>query len=131
MKNVALIFAGGVGQRMNTKAKPKQFLEIHSKPIIVHTIEHFQKNNEIDTVCVVVVDDWVDYMKELVGKYQLNKTRWIIPGGRTALESQYNGLKTIAAETEADDAVVLIHDGVRPLINTELITDCIKKSLPA
>ena len=125
MKNVAVIFAGGVGQRMNSKAKPKQFLEIHGKPIIVHTIEHFQKNNEIDAVCVVVVSDWVDYMLALVEKYHLTKTRWVIPGGRTALESQYKGLKTIAEEAGTEDTVVLIHDGVRPLINPELISDCI------
>lgn len=125
MKNVSVIFAGGVGQRMNTKAKPKQFLEIHGKPIIVHTIEHFQKNSEIDAVCVVVVDDWVDYMKALVTKYHLTKVLWVIPGGSTALESQYNGLRTIARETDSDDTIVLIHDGVRPLISSDLISDCI------
>lgn len=125
MKNVAVIFAGGVGQRMNSKAKPKQFLEIHGKPIIVQTIEHFQKSNEIDAICVVVVDDWVEYMKALVEKYRLTKTHWVIPGGKTALESQYKGLKIIDEAKDTDETVVLIHDGVRPLINTELISDCI------
>ncbi len=123
--NYALIFAGGVGQRMNTRAKPKQFLEIHGKPIIVHTIEHFQKNHEVDAVCVVVVSDWVDYMNMLVDQYRLTKVKWVIPGGQTALESQYNGLKAISADSKSPEDIVLIHDGVRPLIHSELISDCI------
>ena len=123
--NYGLIFAGGVGQRMNTTAKPKQFLEIHGKPIIVHTIEHFQRNSLIDAVCVVIVSDWVDYMNTLVNQYNLTKTKWVIPGGKTALESQYNGLKAISADSESPEDIVLIHDGVRPLIHSELISNCI------
>ena len=66
MKNVGLIFAGGVGSRMNSKQRPKQFLEIYNKPIIVHTIEHFEKNPEIDAVVVVCVEDWIEYFNSLV-----------------------------------------------------------------
>ena len=123
MGNYAVIFAGGVGQRMNSKAKPKQFLEIHGKPIIVHTIEHFQKNRLISGICVVVVVDWLEYMHSLIQQYRLTKVRWLEKGGESALASQYNGLKKIYEET--GDGIVLIHDGVRPLINEDLIDRCI------
>lgn len=127
MKNFALIFAGGVGSRMNSKAKPKQFLEIHGKPIIVYTIEHFEAHKDIDAICVVIVSEWIDYMYALVEKYSLKKVRWVISGGSTALESQFNGLKTIAEASDTEpESVVLIHDGVRPLIEARTITDCIE-----
>lgn len=124
--NYAVIFAGGVGSRMNSKAKPKQFLEIHGKPIIVHTIEHFEKHNEIDGICVVCVSDWLDYMKDLVDKFRLKKVKWVISGGKTALESQYMGIKEITNNINEKNSIVLIHDGVRPLINETLISDCIE-----
>ena len=127
--NYALIFAGGVGSRMNSKAKPKQFLEIHGKPIIIHTIEHFENHPEIEAVCVVVVKEWIDYMKKLVTKFSLQKVRWIIPGGISALDSQYNGLRKIKDSTSANENdIVLIHDGVRPLIDEKIITDCIQET---
>lgn len=126
MRRVALVFAGGVGSRMNVKARPKQFLEIHDKPIIVHTIEAFEKHPEIDAVCVVMVESWLDHMRELVKTFRLTKVRWVIAGGDSALASQYNGLSAIAsAKDRTEEDVVLIHDGVRPLINGELISDCI------
>lgn len=129
MKNCALIFAGGVGSRMNSRAKPKQFLEIHGKPIIIHTIEHFESHGDIDGIGVVIVKEWLDYMKALVEKYSLKKVNWIIPGGNTALESQYNGLKMLHSTMPHDaDAIVLIHDGVRPLIDEKTISDCISQT---
>lgn len=125
--NYALIFAGGVGSRMNSKAKPKQFLEIHGKPIIIHTIEHFEIHSEIDSICIAIVKDWLDYTKNLIEKYNIKKVKWIVPGGASALESQYNGLDAIRRSNDySTDSVVLIHDGVRPLINETLISDCIK-----
>ncbi len=120
--NVAIIFAGGVGKRMNSKAKPKQFLEINGKPIIIHTIEHFENHPEIDAICVVSVKEWIDYLNILIKRFGLQKVKWIIPGGDTALESQYLGLKVLEQEK---DCVVLLHDGVRPLIDERIISDCI------
>ena len=79
--NYALIFAGGVGRRMNSKARPKQFLEIHGKPIIIHTIEHFDMHPDIDAICVVCVADWLDYMRTIITKFNIEKVKWIIPGG--------------------------------------------------
>lgn len=125
--NYALIFAGGVGSRMNSRAKPKQFLEIHGKPIIIHTIEHFETHPEIESICVAIVADWLDYMNSLVEKFNLKKVKWVIPGGSSALESQYNGLSTIGTVATGED-IVLIHDGVRPLIDEKLISDCIRET---
>ena len=124
--NYALIFAGGIGNRMNSKAKPKQFLEIHSKPIIIHTIEVFDSHPDIDAICVVCVSEWLDYMKKLVERFGIKKAKFVVEGGASALQSQYNGLKAIAdSEKPTDGDIVLIHDGVRPLIDEATITDCI------
>lgn len=124
--NYGLIFAGGVGSRMNSKAKPKQFLEIHGKPIIIHTLEHFENHPEIDAICVVIVKDWLDYTKGLVEKFNIKKVRWIVPGGDSAIKSQYNGLVEISKDSNSAEDVVLIHDGVRPLIDEKTISKCIK-----
>lgn len=120
--NIGVIFAGGVGSRMHSKDRPKQFLEIYNKPIIVHTIEHFENNESIDAVVVVCVEGWIDYFNDLVYKYRLNKVKKVVPGGSSGQLSIYNGL--CAAEELAGDepAIVLIHDGVRPLISSELLT---------
>lgn len=124
--NYALVFAGGVGSRMNAKARPKQFLEIHGKPIIIHTIECFEEHKDIDAICVVIVSEFLEYMEKLVVKYNIKKVKWIIEGGKSALESQYLGLECIRKSSSySEDDIVLIHDGVRPLINKVLITDCI------
>lgn len=120
--NIAIIFAGGVGTRMNTKDKPKQFLMVHGKPIIVHTIEIFQKHAEIDGIIVVCVDGWLEYMAEMKDRYRLDKIGNIVKGGETGQLSIYNGLKAAEQEYGVADNIVLIHDGVRPLINPQTIT---------
>lgn len=125
--NYGLIFAGGVGRRMNSKARPKQFLEIHGKPIIIHTIEHFEYHSDIDAICVVCVKDWMEYTKQLIEKFNIKKVRWIVPGGDSALESQYQGLQAIrSSNLYRSEDIVLIHDGVRPLIHEKTISDCIE-----
>lgn len=128
--NVGVIFAGGVGSRMHSKDRPKQFLEIQGKPIIVHTINHFQVNDQIDAVVVVCVADWLDYMNHLVFQYRLTKVKKVVAGGDCGQMSIYNGL--IAAKELVGDepTIVLIHDGVRPLISSDLISkniDMVKK----
>lgn len=121
--NVALIFAGGTGQRMNTKTKPKQFLELNGKPIIVHTIDKFEEHPLIDAVAVVCVEDWIPYMKGLLEKYQLKKVKWVVPGGETGQQSIRNGLYALwNDEMVPKDSLVLIHDGVRPLIDMDTIS---------
>ncbi|HGD3828331.1 TPA: 2-C-methyl-D-erythritol 4-phosphate cytidylyltransferase [Streptococcus agalactiae] len=120
MMNIGVIFAGGVGRRMNIKGKPKQFLEVHGKPIIVHTIDIFQNTEAIDAVVVVCVSDWLDYMNNLVERFNLTKVKAVVAGGETGQMSIFKGLEA-AEQLATDDAVVLIHDGVRPLINEEVI----------
>lgn len=128
--NIAIIFAGGVGTRMNTKDRPKQFLMVHGKPIIVHTIEKFQEHNEVDGIIVVCVEGWLEYMKEMQYRYRLDKIGKIVTGGKTGQLSIYNGLKAAESIYGAEDTIVLIHDGVRPLITAKVISDnieCVKK----
>lgn len=128
--NIGVIFAGGVGKRMHSKERPKQFLEIYNKPIIVHTIEHFQKNELIDAVVVVCVADWIEYFNDLAYKYRLNKVKKVVPGGKTGQLSIYNGLIAAHDVANGENAIVLIHDGVRPLINSDLLTkniECVKE----
>lgn len=115
--NIAVVFAGGVGKRMHTKDIPKQFLKLHNKPIIIHTLELFENHPEIDAIVVSCVSDWVGYLNDLVNKYNLKKVRKIVPGGKTGQESIYNGLKAAEEVGNRDKDIVLIHDGVRPLIN--------------
>ncbi len=124
--NIAVIFAGGSGRRMNTKDKPKQFLMIHGKPIIVHTIEKFQYHKNIDGIIVVCIEGWIDYMEEMKYRYRLDKIGKIVPGGESGQMSIYQGLKAAAEVYGVEDNIVLIHDGVRPLIGDKLIDENIQ-----
>jgi 2-C-methyl-D-erythritol 4-phosphate cytidylyltransferase len=124
--NIAVIFAGGSGKRMHSKDRPKQFLMVHGKPIIVHTIEHFEFHPEIDKIIVVCLEDWIDYMKEMAYRYRLDKISQVVAGGKTGQLSIYNGLKAAESECGIENNIVLIHDGVRPLINAKTISDNIR-----
>ena len=129
--NIAVIFAGGVGTRMRSKDRPKQFLEIYGKPIIIHTLEVFQSNTNIDAIVISCVEDWIPYLKNLVCRFEINKVKQIVPGGNSGQLSIYNGLKAANEVSSDQDTIVLIHDAVRPLINSELIDrniDCVKKN---
>lgn len=121
----ALIFAGGTGKRMNSRSKPKQFLEIHGKPIIIHTLEHFEYHEEIDQIVIVCLKDWIEELRGLLKRYGITKVQAVVPGGETGHDSIYYGLKSMKLFSENED-IVLIHDGVRPLINGELISRNIK-----
>ena len=121
--NIAIIFAGGVGKRMHAKDKPKQFLMVHGKPIIVHTVEVFQNHSEIDGIIVVCVKDWIDYMEEMKYRYRLDKIGAIVQGGETGQLSIYNGLEAAAQIYGVEKNIVLIHDGVRPLVSKKTISD--------
>lgn len=123
--NIALIFAGGTGQRMNTKTMPKQFLELHGKPILVYTLEQFQRHNEIDGIVLVSLAEWIDHCNELVELYRLSKVAAVVPGGDTGQSSIYHGLEK-ASGLYPQDSIVLIHDGVRPLIDAATISNAIR-----
>lgn len=118
----ALIFAGGTGKRMNTKTLPKQFLELHGKPIIIHTIEHFESHPEIKDIVVVCVDGWLDYCRDLLARFNIKKVSQVVPGGETGQMSIFNGLEALQEKYQGNDDYVLIHDGVRPLIDGETIS---------
>ena len=125
--NIAVIFAGGVGSRMKTGGLPKQFLEVEGAPILVHTLSVFQEHNGIDAIVLVMVEGWLDHTKKLVADFGLDKVVVVVPGGTTGQESIYHGLcaaRSLVNERgcSQDDAIVLIHDGVRPIIDHELIS---------
>lgn len=120
-KNIAIIFAGGSGARMGS-GLPKQFIEINGKPIIIHTLENFEDHPQIDAIYIACKKDYVGKLEKLVQKHMIEKTRKIIEGGNTAMESAYKALKTAENDFSKDD-IVLIHDGVRPYITSELISD--------
>ena len=121
----ALIFAGGSGRRMNSGSKPKQFLEMHGKPIIIYTLEHFEYHEEISDIIVVCIREWIEELQGLLRRYGITKVTKIVPGGATGHDSIYNGLQAMKEEADFNE-VVLIHDGVRPLINAELISQNIE-----
>ena len=128
--NIGVIFAGGVGTRMHSRDLPKQFLKIHDKPIIVHTIEHFENCKDIDSVVVVCVKEWIDHLNKLIDSYHLKKIKAVVPGGESGQLSIYNGLVAAKEVAGEEKSVVLIHDGVRPLISSELLArniECVKK----
>lgn len=121
--NIALIFAGGVGRRMKNSSRPKQFLELSGKPIIIHTIEHFENHEQIDGIVVVCISEWISYLHKLLIKYNIKKVLKIVEGGSTGQKSIRNGLFAVEKIIkDKSDCIVLIHDGVRPLIDADLIT---------
>jgi 2-C-methyl-D-erythritol 4-phosphate cytidylyltransferase len=118
--NYAMIFAGGMGKRMNTRSTPKQFLEINGKPILAHTLEVFEEHPQIDAIVIACHEDWLEYCRAMLAKYHFTKARHVVAGGRTGQESIYNALSVV--KDAAPDSIVLIHDGVRPLIDAEVIS---------
>lgn len=128
--NIPVIFAGGSGSRMNTKSRPKQFLDLNGKPIIIYTIELFDNHPEIDAIVVVCLESWILFLEKMLKKFEINKVVKVIPGGISGQDSIYKGLcaaEEYAHEQGDENAIVLIHDGVRPLITEETITDNIAK----
>ena len=121
MKNIAVIFAGGTGTRMGVSDVPKQFLEVGGKPIIIYTLEHFQKHAQIDEIYVVCIERWIDYLQGLIDTNHIDKVRSVIAGGGSGMDSIYLGLKEAQKNCQPDD-IVLIHDGVRPFVTEDLIS---------
>uniref|UniRef100_A0AB33JHR7 2-C-methyl-D-erythritol 4-phosphate cytidylyltransferase n=1 Tax=Prevotella sp. GTC17260 TaxID=3236796 RepID=A0AB33JHR7_9BACT len=124
--NIAVIFAGGSGLRMHTKSRPKQFLELNGKPIIIYTLELFDNHPEIDAIVVACIESWIPFLEKQLRKFEINKVVKVVPGGKTGQDSIYQGLKA-AREIAQGEATVLIHDGVRPLITEQTITDNLRK----
>lgn len=125
MKNIALIIAGGVGARMGQDI-PKQFINVHDKPVIVYTMEAFQKHPDIDAIEIVCLDGWHDVLYAYAKQFGIAKLENVVSGGVNGQDSIRNGLYDIATRYDSDDDVVLIHDAIRPMISEDVITDNIK-----
>lgn len=119
--NVALLTAAGNGSRMHQDI-PKQFLHIDNKPIILYTMEAFERNPQIDAIMVVTLDTWMDFIWTYSRQYGVSKLRWVIPGGATGQESIENGIQELSHHCDLD-TVVMIHDGNRPLVSDDIIAD--------
>ena len=125
MRNIAVLFAGGVGSRMGSDT-PKQFLTWNGKAVIIHTLDVFEACDAVDEIVLACKEDWIPYTRELIEKEGLKKVVSIVPGGATALDSQYNGLREVRRLHPEEEVCVLIHDGVRPLLDRGTILRCIE-----
>lgn len=124
MSNYVILLAGGIGKRMQSNI-PKQFIEIENKPIIIHTIERFQKNSQIDKIVIVCLKDWIEHVKSLVTEYSLSKVEWIIEGGETSHDSIRNGVFFLKNKIGMDDFII-VHDAVRPVLPQKMIDEVVR-----
>lgn len=120
--NIALLTAAGSGSRMHQDI-PKQFIHVDNKPIIVYTMEAFQNHPSIDAIIVVTLESWSEILWAYAKQFNIDKLRWIVLGGETGQESIRNGLNKIKEELPDEDVVVMVHDGNRPLVTSEVISD--------
>jgi 2-C-methyl-D-erythritol 4-phosphate cytidylyltransferase len=125
--NIALIVAAGSGSRMGNADKPKQFLPIYGKPLMIHTIEAFEVHDEIDAIVVVTNEAYIDQVKVWCKQYDLGKIKAVVAGGDSRQISVHNGLQAVTAlSKDPKNDIVLIHDAARPLISQRIITDNIR-----
>lgn len=125
MSNVAIIIAGGLGNRMGQDI-PKQFINVYDKPVIIYTLENFQKHPMIDDIYVVCIDGWHEVLRAYANQFNITKLRRIFNGGNSAQESIRNGVFGIKGLVKNDD-IIVIHDGVRPLVDDSVLSDVIIK----
>lgn len=123
--NIALVIAGGSGKRMGQDI-PKQFLKVFDKPIIAYTLEAFQANPLIDAIEVVCIAGWHDVLRSYAKQYNITKLKWVVNGGETGQESIRNGVFNLEGKCKDDD-VIIIHDGIRPLVEDSVLADIIQK----
>lgn len=123
--NVAIIIAGGSGARMGQDI-PKQFLNVYDKPVLLYTLQGFQEHQQIDAILVVCIDGWHDVLRAYAKQFGINKLEWIVSGGETGQESIRNGVYALE-NICSDDDIVIIHDGIRPLVDESVLTDVIEK----
>lgn len=122
--NIALIIAGGSGHRMGQDI-PKQFISVYDKPILVYTLESFQQHPMVDAIEVVCLDGWQDVVSAYARQFNITKLKWIVTGGRTGQESIRNGVEHLEG-IAADEDIVIVHDGIRPLVDASVLTDVIR-----
>ena len=119
---VALLTAAGIGSRMGQDI-PKQFMHVENKPIIVYTMEAFQRHPAVDAILVVTLPSWGDILRAYAKQFNITKLRWIVPGGKTNPQSIYFGLRKLREEQLPDDAIVIVHDGNRASVTSEIISN--------
>ncbi len=124
--NIALIIAGGSGQRMHQDI-PKQFINVDDKPIIIYTLEAFQRHPDIDAIAVVCLEGWHEILSAYAKQFNISKLVKIIPGGKNGQDSIRNGIFALA-EQYHDDDIILVHDAIRPMVSAEIISDSIAKT---
>lgn len=120
--NIALLTAAGNGTRMHQDI-PKQFLHVDNKPIIIHTMAAFQLHPNIDAIIVITLDSWSEVVWAYAKQFGISKLRWVVPGGETGQDSIWNGLDALKKDLPDENVVVMIHDGNRPLVSAEIISD--------
>ena len=125
MKNIVLIIAGGVGARMGQDI-PKQFINVYDKPVIVYTLEAFQKHPSIDAIEVVCLDGWHDVLWAYAKQFGIAKLENIVSGGKNGQDSIRNGLYDIASRHNGSDDIILVHDAIRPMVSNDIISDNIR-----
>lgn len=123
---VALIIAGGVGSRMGADV-PKQFVQVNGKPVLFYTLEAFQRNPLVDAIELVLIDGWREVVETYKKKYAIDKLMWIVPGGASGQESIRNGVFYLEGKCSLDD-IVIIHDGIRPLVDPAVLDDVVSKA---
>lgn len=126
MSTIALIIAGGSGNRMHQDI-PKQFLTVNEKPVIVYTLEAFQAHPEIDAIAVVCIEGWEHVLQAYAKQFNITKLKHVVPGGENGQSSIRNGVYELEKLYDKDD-IVLIHDAIRPMVSAEIISDCITKT---
>ena len=119
--NIALIIAGGSGNRMGQDI-PKQFIHVDDCPIIIHTMKAFERHPDVHAIAVVCLEGWETVLRSYANQFSIKKLKWIFPGGNTGMDSIHNGIYGLKREGCADDDLVLIHDSVRPLLSQEIIS---------
>lgn len=119
--NIALLTAAGIGSRMGQDI-PKQFMHVEDKPIVIHTMEAFQKHPSIDAIAVVTLPSWIEVLKAYAKQFGITKLNWVVAGGKTGQESIYNGLVALRKDVAVDD-VIMVHDGNRCMVSDEIISD--------
>lgn len=124
--NIGLIIAGGSGHRMGQDI-PKQFINVYDKPVIIYTLEGFQRHPQIDAIEVVCIDGWHEVLWAYAHQFNITKLKWIVGGGNTGQESIRNGVFNLEGKAGPDD-VIIIHDGIRPLVDESVLTDVILKA---
>lgn len=124
--NIAVIIAGGSGHRMGQDI-PKQFINVYDKPVLIYTLEGFQKHPQIDAIEVVCIDGWHDVVRAYAKQFNITKLKWIVSGGASGQESIRNGVFHLEGKA-SDDDIIVIHDGIRPLVDASVLTDVLLKA---